>query len=249
MRDSGTIRAGGLSLVAGAVAFLAVFAYLAARFNYPDVLDGSAPTVLPALLATGQSGRAAWALYALLPLIWIPAGVGAFQALRHTGEGGLRAAMHFASLAAISMMLGLMRWPSIHWELAKAYAVSVPEQRSLLDSIFLGLNRYLGNYIGEFLGELSVSLFFLLSSLAILRRDSTFPRWVGYAGVLTALAGLIGMFRNVTDGVAPVAEVNNYLLPAFMIVFGVSLLRHRTSPKIAIPTSVTSEIIRPTTND
>ncbi|HEY8184234.1 MAG TPA: hypothetical protein VII32_18470 [Thermoanaerobaculia bacterium] len=158
MRGSGAIRAGGLALLAGAVAFLAVFAYLAARFNYPDVLDGPAATVLPALLATGQSGRAAWAIYALLPLIWIPAGVGAFQALRHTGEGGLRAAMHFASR-------------------------------------------------------------------------------------------LIGMFRNVTDAVAPVAEVNNYLLPAFMIVFGVSLLRHRTSPKIAIPASVTSEIIRPTTND
>lgn len=63
-QNRGTIRAGGFTLIAGALAFLFVFAYLAARFNYPDVLDGSAETVLPALLATGASGRAAWAFYA-----------------------------------------------------------------------------------------------------------------------------------------------------------------------------------------
>ena len=40
------IRSGGLCLAGGALAFLGVFAYLAARFNYPDVLDGPAATVL-----------------------------------------------------------------------------------------------------------------------------------------------------------------------------------------------------------
>ena len=78
----GTILAGGIALIGGAIAFLAVFAYLAASFNYPDILDGNARDVLPALLATGSSGRAAWALYALLPLVFIPAGVAAFEALR-----------------------------------------------------------------------------------------------------------------------------------------------------------------------
>ena len=56
---SGTILCGGLALVGGAVGFLAVFAYLAASFDYPDVLDGRAEDVLPALLATGDAGRAA----------------------------------------------------------------------------------------------------------------------------------------------------------------------------------------------
>lgn len=38
------------------------------------------------------------------------------------------------------------------------------------------------------------------------------------------------MFRNVTDAVAPVAAVNNYLLPLWMIVFGVGLLRRAATP-------------------
>jgi hypothetical protein len=49
MREHAIIRTGGVALIAGAVAFLGVFAFLAARFDYPAVLDGSAPEVLPRL--------------------------------------------------------------------------------------------------------------------------------------------------------------------------------------------------------
>jgi len=223
-RNAATIRVGGFSLIFAAVAFLGVFSYLAVRFNYPDVLDGRAADVLPALLATGGAGRAVWAIYALLPLFWIPASVGAFHALRTRSEGAMRAAMLFAVVSSIAMILGLMRWPSFHWELARTWAVE-PSARPALEAVFNATNRYLGNYLGEFLGELCFSVFFLLSASAMLEKDSGFPRWVGWLGVVTGIAGLVGMFRNVTTAVAPIAEVNNYLLPLWMIVFGFSLLR------------------------
>ena len=222
--DSTIVRVGGLSLIVGAVAFMAVFAFLAARFNYPDVLDGRASDVLPALLATGGDGRAVWAIYALLPLIWIPAAVGAFHALRGTSEGRMRAAMLFAVVSSLSMTLGLMRWPSFHWALAQVWTTD-PATRPALEAVFNAANLYLGNYIGEFLGELTMSLFFLLAATAMLKQGTGFSRWIGWLGAITASAGLVGMFRNVTSVVAPVAEVNNYLLPLWMIVFGVSLFR------------------------
>src|SRR5918997_3112173 len=227
MHTDASVRAGGIALIGGAIAFLGVFGFLAARFDYPAVLDGSATEVLPKLLATGAAGRTVWAIYALLPLIFIPAGVGAFYALHPVRPGSARAGMLFAVVAAMSMMLGLMRWPSIHWELAKAFVDPGVADRAVIAAVFAGLNSYLGNYVGEFLGELSFSLFFLLSALAMLAPGSRFPRWMGYLGVITAGAGLVGMFRNVTNVVEPVAEVNNYLLPLWMIVFGVGLLRHR----------------------
>ncbi len=227
MRERTTIRTGGVALIAGAAAFLGVFAFLAARFDYPAVLDGSAAEVLPKLLATGATGRAVWAVYGFLPIVWIPAGVAAFHALRTVREGGVRTGMLFALIASLSMMLGLLRWPSIHWSLAEAYARAGGSERTGLGAVFTGLNSYLGNYIGEFLGEFSVSLFFLLSALAMLEQDAGFPRWMGYLGVGTAVAGLVGMFRNVTDMVAPIASMNNYLLPLWMIVFGCGLLRFR----------------------
>jgi hypothetical protein len=173
---------GGIALIIGAVAFIGVFSFLAARFDYPAILDGTAADVLPRLLATGPTGRAVWALYGFLPL-------------------------------------------AFHWQLAQAYAGADEPAREVIAGVFSGLNSYLGNYIGEFLGELSVSVSFLLSALAILDPDSPLPRWMAYLGLVTAAAGLIGMFRNVTGVVAPIAEVNNYLLPLWMIVFGVGLLR------------------------
>jgi hypothetical protein len=230
----GIIRLGGVSLIFAAVAFVGVFSYLAARFNYPAVLDGAAADVLPALLATGNQGRAIWAIYSLLPLFWIPASVGAFYALREKSEGRMRIAVLFAVVSALAMVLGLMRWPSFHWELARAWAAE-PAARPALNAVFNATNLYLGNYIGEFLGELSVSLFFLLSASAMLKHRSGFSRWISWLGIVTAVAGLIGMFRNTTSVVAPVSEVNNYLLPLWMIVFGISLVRSsRRSPHLAV---------------
>jgi drug/metabolite transporter (DMT)-like permease len=126
------------------------------------------------------------------------------------------------------MMLGLMRWPSIHWHLALAFAQAAPPEQAVIAATFDGLNTYLGNFIGEFLGELAVSMFFLLTAFVWLRSPQR-ARWVGWIGVVIAALGLIGMFRNITTIVAPVAEVNNYLLPLFMIILGVAFIRWRTN--------------------
>lgn len=222
-RNNGTILAGGIALVGGAAAFLGVFSYLAARFQYPEVLDGAARDVLPALLATGPGGRTVWALYSVLPLVFIPAGVAAFEALSQRAAGVARVGALFAFLAAVSMVLGLMRWPSVHWELALAWARADDANRLVLAAVFDGLNRYLGNFIGEFLGELGFSVFFVLSSVGLLRHPRA-PRWFSLWGMLTGIAGLVGMWRNVTTVVAPVADLNNYLLPAWMIGLGIWLV-------------------------
>jgi hypothetical protein len=220
-----------MSLIIGAIAFMGVFTYLAAKFNYPEILDGRAADVLPRLLATGSAGRAVWAVYAFLPLFWIPAGVGAYRAYKRTHPGAMMLALQLALLAAVSMMLGLMRWPSIHWRLAQLYATADAPQRDILDALFDGFNSYLGNYIGEFLGEMCVNAFFVLSAWAMLRSRAV-PRWLAYAGIATGVLGLLGMLRNVTSSVAMVSEINNYLLPLWMIVFGVLLLRHREPSEI-----------------
>jgi len=217
-------RVGGWSLIVAAVSFMAVFSYLAATFNYPDVLDGKASEVLPRLLALGSSGRAVWVVYAFLPLLLIPAGIGARAALDDHAPNIMRAAMASSVIAAMSMLLGLARWPSVHWELARAYPTATPEARVTIDAVFAGLNVYLGNFIGEFLGELSLNAFFLLTAVALVRSGR---KWMGYAGFAVGILGVAGAFRNVTAIVGPVAEVNNYLLPIWLITLGVVLLRSR----------------------
>lgn len=220
----GATRAGGWSLIAAAVGFMAVFSYLAARFNYPDVLDGTASDVLPRLLALGSTGRAVWVVYAFLPLLLIPAAVGACAALRDSAPSAMRAALAFGVISAVSMLLGLARWPSVHWELARAYPTASPDARLGIDAVFSGLNVYLGNFIGEFLGELSLNAFFILSGVAMVRAGR---KWVGYCGLAVGAIGLIAAFRNVTPAVGLIADANNYVLPLWLIALGVTLLRWR----------------------
>lgn len=237
-------RVGGWSLIVAAVGFMAVFSYLAARFGYPDVLDGRAEVVLPQLLALGATGRAVWAVYALLPLLLIPAGIGAAALLRAHAPETMRAASAFSMVAAISMLLGLARWPTVHWELARAYATASPGGREAIEATFAGLNAYLGNFIGEFTGELALEAFFILSAVGLLRAGR---RRLGIAGLAAGAIGLVAAFRNVTPAVALVAEVNNYVLPLWLIVLGVELVRarggapltaeSRALPPLAAPTS------------
>lgn len=218
---------GGWALIFGAVAFTAVFTYLAINFDYPDVLDGRAVEVLPALRAGGVPMRAVWAVYAFLPLAFIPAGIGTYHALKSADEGLMRLGMHLATVSALASMLGLMRWPSIHWTLAAFYEGAEPAQQAVISAIFDGLNLYLGNYIGEFLGELAFGLWFLLTAVTMLGARH-FPRWMAYFGLIAAALGLIQMFRNVTDAVLPANTVFNYLLPLWLIVLGVGVLRYGT---------------------
>ena len=227
MTPRSAVRLGGWSLIVAAVLFMAVFGYLAATFGYPDVLDGNAVDILPRLLALGTTGRAVWGLYGLLPLLLVPAGLGVHAALREHAPSQARAALILAVIASVMMAVGLLRWPSIHWVLAGHLAsASEPGARDAIVAVFDGLNAYLGQFLGEFVGELTLNLFFLCTALGM-RRAGTFPRWAGTAGVLAALVGLIGMWRNVTPLVASVSDVENYLLPAWMIILGVLLVRAR----------------------
>ena len=217
--------AGGWALIVAALAFVAVFTYLASAFGYPEVLDGKAADVLPALLGLGTTGRAVWGLYGLLPLLLIPAGLGAYSALREESPGLMRVAAAMALVSALAMLLGLLRWPSIHWSLANAYAGAGSDaERAAIAAVFDGLNSLLGNFIGEFVGELTLNLFFLLTALASwgARR---LPRWSAVAGVVASLLGLVGMWRNVTPLAAGVAEIENSVLPLWMLVLGVLLVR------------------------
>lgn len=222
MRDRLMIASGGLSFVVGALAFVGVFSYLAATFDYPAILEGSAAEVLPRLRGGGSLMRATWALYAFLPLLLIPGAVGAYLACP-ASRGRMMLALVAACLGALAMCLGLMRWPSIHWELAGAYAQSNADAQSSLAAVFRGLNLYLGNYIGEFLGEMCLGVFFLLSGLSLVA-ETRFPKWLGWSGAAFAMLFLAGALRNVMPVVQPVADVNNVLLPLWMIVLGASLV-------------------------
>jgi len=61
-------------------------------------------------------------------------------------------------------------------------------------------------------------------------RGSVFPVWSGVLGIASGVLGWVAMWRNVTEAVAPAAALNNVVLPVWMIVFGIALLRIPPAP-------------------
>jgi hypothetical protein len=226
MKNKLSIKVGGWTVIIAAILFTGVFAFLAIQFNYPDVLEGTAKTVLPSLIAMGNTGRFVWSLYALLPLAWIPVGVGAFQALKQESEGSIRIGMHLMIVSSVSMMLGLMRWPSIHWQLGVAFEQATTSQQEVISVIFQGLNVYLGNYVGEFLGEMCANTFFIIVGYAMVK-SPRFPRWMGYLGIAVGGLQFVAMFRNVFSIANTVQDMINllFLFPLWLIVLGIGLIR------------------------
>ena len=222
MQDRKMIIVGGASFIVGALAFVFVFSYLAANFSYPDSLDGSATEVFPRFRDGGPVMRAVWAVYAFLPLLLVPGAVGAYLACP-ASRGRMTLALVAASLGALAMCLGLMRWPTIHWALAETYSQAGAETKNSLEAVFNGLNLYLGNYIGEFLGETMLAVFFLFSGFSMLA-EARFTKWLGWSGIGFGFLFLVGAFRNVTHTVQAIADINNGLLPLWMIVLGAALI-------------------------
>jgi hypothetical protein len=97
-------------------------------------------------------------------------------------------------------------------------------QQQTMTIVFDALNSYLGNAIGEFVGELALYASFAAFAVALWRIG---VRKMAVLGAVTAAFGLIGMFRNITTAVQPVADVTNLLLPVFLIAFGTAVMRRR----------------------
>lgn len=220
-------RLAGVTYVAASVGFMLVFSWLAANFGYPDVLDAEAGDVLPVLRSLGNRGRVVWVIYALLPLALLPAVAGAADALRTDdlrNEAVVRLGVLLQSLAALCMTLGLARWSTAQWTLAAAWPTASAAERVHITLLFDLLNVWLGHGIGEFVGELALYGSFATTAVALHRLG---VRSLATFAAVTALAGWIGMFRNMTPLVQFAADVTNLLLPLFLVAFGVALVRGR----------------------
>jgi hypothetical protein len=52
-------------------------------------------------------------------------------------------------------------------------------------------------------------------------------RWAGYAGVAVGAVGILAAFRNATPSVGPIADINNNILPLWLVALGIVLVRAR----------------------
>ena len=217
-------RVGAVILALGSAGFVAIFLYLQATFSYPDILDRDAGEVLVRLLDGGTTLRGVWLLYALLPLTLLAAGIASMPLLEDGGGRGLaRIGAVAAIVASLTMMVGLLRWPSIQWSLAEHWTDATPDQRGVYAVMFDAANRYLGNLTGELIGELALAGWF--ASIGMALRLVERPRW-GTAMLVAAAIVALGALRQISPVFDPIAAVSNLVLPLSLFVIAALLWRH-----------------------
>ncbi len=75
----------------------------------------------------------------------IPTAIGIDAVARASASRLSQAAIIQAVLSAVSMAAGLLRWPSLQWQLALAYRSGSPAARESIEAVFHAANSYLGN--------------------------------------------------------------------------------------------------------
>jgi len=221
--ESKAMTRAGIVLIACSLAFVAVFAYLGKAFGYPKVLQLEADCVLPALLAGGTKLRAVWFIYAALPLGIVFAGASSAPLLARASRRLRRIGVAAAVAAGFAMATGLLRWPTLEWKLARAWAAADhPQARHALADAFDSSNFVLGNVVGEFVGEICLAVWFLTIALAF-RADGR--RVLAGIGAAAAIVLAVAAFRNLTPAVALVAQISNVTLPLWLLTLGIVFLR------------------------
>ena len=224
--------AAGIWLIVLAVAFNAVFAAVAATFDYPDILRRPSAEVLERFNAGGTRLIVLWWAFALTAVALAPLAVLVSSALYGASATLRYLAATLGVLAALVQFLGIIRWPFLVPYLARVAtdADSTPAQREAVDIVFQSFNRYLGVAVGEHLGYLFTGGWSLLAGLAM-TQSPVVPDWLGIVGmvvgVLLALCSLefVGPFEPTGWKVAATLTPITYVVwSVWLVAVGVALL-------------------------
>lgn len=221
-------RRTGALLVASAVAANVAFIGLGGVFEYPQVLQQPAATVLRRFADSGWQVAGLFALLALGSAAMGPISVG----LARLGGGPrtARAVVVAGVAAAVVQAVGLLRWPLLVPGLAATATdpSSSPGAVRAAEHRFDLLGTVLGTVVGEGLGYVCTAAFTVLV-VAALRRRWSLPRVPTALALMSAPMILCGLLVPFGVEVADMVNFAGYVLwSVWVIVLGVRLVRTGT---------------------
>jgi hypothetical protein len=223
----------GALLIAVPVLFNVFFFALQATFAYPDILRHPTDDILRRFAAGGVGLVATWYGFALVPALFLPAAVLLRRTFGPDASPWLALATPFAIVASVVQLLGLLRWPFLVPELARAYLDPGADAatRAATVAVFRAFHQYAGVAVGEHLGYLFTGAWTAVIAGAMLTAPpatSPFPRWLGGLGLVAAAGILAGLLEPAGLAVAGTINALSYILwSLWLIAAGVLLLRRR----------------------
>ena len=226
-------------LIIAAVLANVAFTALGSIFNYPDVLDEPAGSVLADFSANEGAVSAWFTVLALSAALMAPIaiGVGKFSAAR-----AMRLAVPVGIVAAVVQVIGLSRWPI----LVPGYASDAASSNAAVaadgrDS-FATASDILGTGLGETIGYLLTATWTVLVVVALGRQYA--GRWFEALGITSAALVFAGVFAPLGLEVLDTANFLGYVLwSAWLIAFAVVILireRRSAASRASTTSAVTS---------
>ncbi len=201
------------ALAALALAFNVPYSYLAATFDYPDILRHPAGEILQAFTAGGPALVLAWYGFALAALAFVPVGIAhALAKGRIQAEPVLAiSAALTGALAGLTQAMGLLRWVMVVPELAKTGDTQG----------FLLLHAYAGVAIGEHLGMLLTAAHIGLIALIQMREGAKKTALLGAviaAAIATGAMEGLAMALNLDGSVLGLTAMLGYIALTFWLL-------------------------------
>jgi hypothetical protein len=228
---------GSLLILAAVLANLA-FAALGSIFNYPDVLDEPAGTVL-ASFRDHQGAVSAWfAVLALSAALLAPIAIGVG---RLSSTRAMRIAVPIGIAAAVVQVVGLLRWPILVPGYASDAASPAPDIAAAARDSFRTASDILGTAVGETLGYALTAAWTALVIVALGR--SIAGRWFAVLGATSAGLVAAGVLSPLDLPVVDTANFLGYVLwSIWLVAFGVAVLirARRASTSTPSTAAVTS---------
>lgn len=223
------VRFGGWSLIVFALLYLTVQLIFYVFYSFPVALSGPDKEAFALLIHGGLGMQLLFTAFGLFPLLLIPASVGAYYAFRSENEPWMRVSVLFAAIAALSLSLCLLRWPSFNWYLARFYGGATPDQQQVVSVVFHGVENFFGIFLGGVLGKACIAIWFLIISLTMLKLEE-FPRWIAYFGIIAViymvltLAYPFGIFPLGLESLLHWFDPIEFL---WLMIFGIGLLFYK----------------------
>lgn len=223
----------GLSAIALAAAFNVPFSILAATYDYPDVLRGSAGDALDKFAAGGAPLILTWHAFALTALALAPMAMAlSLTRARIAEKPGLAIGAAIAgSLAGFAQAIGLFRWVFVVPGLARVHAEGSAEAKLAAERTFDLINQYGGVAIGEHLGQMLTALFVVLLSAAQWGEAKRITGGIGFVTATTIAVGAnegVALALGQSGAVFAMTTIAGFMgLTAWLIATGIGLIRGR----------------------
>lgn len=192
------ILLGGWSMILFAILFIGCTILIDNLAQAQTLLYSMEQHSLFKVAAGTETIRTLLVIYAVLPLLLIPAAVGCFYAFIDPHEAQMRCGMYFATAGALSLSLSLLMLPSINWHLATYISTQTGAIQGAMIIILQALHSYFGVFVGDILGLGCILVWLIITSI-VMMRTSVMPHVMGVIELIIAIvAALLLVLRYST---------------------------------------------------